>query len=1164
MADPFGIDLGLDGLGVDVNELLAPRRRRRGFGGLGDGPDFPPMTDAEEKTYLDSVLSKGVGALQYVGETIDKAGRAARGVIGGTLDTLQGKENPNWGGGLLNLVPFSDTMGLTDPKAQVEGRDILTKLGAPENKQGFHPIDDPLDALLDVGGLATEIALDPLSYVSPFAWTKAGKAALSAERAAATEAAKAGKMLPEITRGIGPRIAKGERSLARIGLPDWLGGAGFDLGAGSELAADLVGKTIDPAVEYLRKTRPVALASKMFEPRAGGMMNPEFQQLYREKGMNLTDDLIADATKPFFEDYDKLNRAGLIQKPEFVHRMRDSAEGLQSSWKGKSTLSPDEILIAESHGEKVRKRFEGMVEMAQSRGISLGELEDTVVEYAARTHHLDGKSGVMSNLLNNVRHASAFVHKRRQEMFKDIAGGTNAINEIAGGVLKAPSGTSIWDMPREEAIEWLAPKFQVAPDPMIVGAEGAEAALKAASDEAADRAGQLWSYVQNLDRDAYDVARAADAGKKPKLIFNGDILQDGTLASSRNMKGVVAAELLHEATGTVGQYFPPGTDKPADWVWLPQAHADWGLDFTEATRKRVPKGQGGGSVLDTSQPYMGGQKRAAMYLNRAGAPIDPYVLASGDSTPRVLKTLATGERKSVRVANSVEGMNRVAIPPDLYRDGMALNKLISAPEEVRAIGAVFDGLQQIWKTAVTSVFPSFHTRNVMGGLAYHWMSGAASNPLGYMKPFTEAMSVLRGGEVAPDTLKVLGINNISELVAEARANKVIKSGGGTIAETMTGPELARTAMQGHVPSQPTGPVDMITGGVANTAKRGAESFADRTSESGKLMKGLVAADETAGAIVDIGRKVGDFSEDTLRLGHYIAQRAKGMSPAEAASSVRKYYFDFAELTPFEKQVMRRAWPFFTWFKKNTPLVIGELLSNPGGKLAQSIRAINEPRDRDSYIPEWVGEGGAAIPTGKEGRFVTSLGLPFESTFNWSVNPTLEKTIGRNIEQTIGSMTKPVSFAYTLASGRDPHSGRDIRDMYPFPTTSPTINATIANSPLSRISNTIRKMLDDRKTWGDFLLDQATGVKITDVSGGLENAKEQEGRKALEELMRARPEFKRFTNFYLDPTIPKEAAPPTVKEYLRLQATMRKHASEAGKKKNQQKLTEQQELLVTPR
>jgi hypothetical protein len=83
-------------------------------------------------------------ALGYAGDTIAKPGRAVRGVLAGRLEEL------------ANLVPFSDTLGLTDPTKQVHGRDLLNQLGATQAD------DDGWGAML--GGLGVDIATDPLTY----------------------------------------------------------------------------------------------------------------------------------------------------------------------------------------------------------------------------------------------------------------------------------------------------------------------------------------------------------------------------------------------------------------------------------------------------------------------------------------------------------------------------------------------------------------------------------------------------------------------------------------------------------------------------------------------------------------------------------------------------------------------------------------------------------------------------------------------------------------------------------------------------------------------------------------------------------------------------------------------------------------------------------------
>jgi len=135
----------IDAIG-NVGGIAAPRQ-----------PAYAPLPEEEAQSLMDSLLNKSVGGLQWSGETLDKSlgGRAVRGLLGGKPEEA------------LSLIPFSDTLGITDPKNAVSGRDLLDQYGITEqNRDGFHPIDDPMDAVGDVGGFLAEIALDPATYLT--------------------------------------------------------------------------------------------------------------------------------------------------------------------------------------------------------------------------------------------------------------------------------------------------------------------------------------------------------------------------------------------------------------------------------------------------------------------------------------------------------------------------------------------------------------------------------------------------------------------------------------------------------------------------------------------------------------------------------------------------------------------------------------------------------------------------------------------------------------------------------------------------------------------------------------------------------------------------------------------------------------------------------------
>lgn len=130
---------------------------------------------------------QGLSGLQWLGETLDKPGRAVRGLLAGRPEAL------------ANLIPFSDTMGITDPQDATSGRDLLETYGILDKNT------DGLDTGDFVGFLA-EIALDPLTYASfgASAISKSGKFAKSmgllnhAPLAASAKAVKAAKELGHV------------------------------------------------------------------------------------------------------------------------------------------------------------------------------------------------------------------------------------------------------------------------------------------------------------------------------------------------------------------------------------------------------------------------------------------------------------------------------------------------------------------------------------------------------------------------------------------------------------------------------------------------------------------------------------------------------------------------------------------------------------------------------------------------------------------------------------------------------------------------------------------------------------------------------------------------------------------------------------------------------
>lgn len=128
-------------------------------------------------------MNEILAALGYIGDSLDKPGRAVRGLLAGRPDELAA------------AVPFSDSLGLTDESRSTSGKELLRNLGA-----------DVGDGLLgDAAGFATEVATDPLTLLGGGAGARLGRAAEKAAVAAgpryATTADDLGRMLAQAPYG---------------------------------------------------------------------------------------------------------------------------------------------------------------------------------------------------------------------------------------------------------------------------------------------------------------------------------------------------------------------------------------------------------------------------------------------------------------------------------------------------------------------------------------------------------------------------------------------------------------------------------------------------------------------------------------------------------------------------------------------------------------------------------------------------------------------------------------------------------------------------------------------------------------------------------------------------------------------------------------------------
>lgn len=252
--------------------------------------------------------------------------------------------------------------------------------------------------------------------------------------------------------------------------------------------------------------------------------------------------------------------------------------------------------------------------------------------------------------------------------------------------------------------------------------------------------------------------------------------------------------------------------------------------------------------------------------------------------------------------------------PDVAKRLKTSYQKLTNQEEVGKFLKVYDGAQNWWKMWTLGIRPAYHTKNAIGN-AWNAYLGGLSNPARY-------------GEAG-----------------------IIQN------------KIARNDLTGTVAGKPVAELyeAMSTRGVFGQGQYGGDIVRNLEKEiQGGVRNPLTLSTENP--VLQAGFKFGQTIEDNARIALFLDRIKKGQSYDQAGRAVKKYLFDYGDLSPVEQSVFKRAMPFYTWSRKNIPLQFEALALHPdkinkinlAKENIQSAYGVQTPDP--SEVPSYVVEG----------------------------------------------------------------------------------------------------------------------------------------------------------------------------------------------------------------
>ncbi len=278
--------------------------------------------------------------------------------------------------------------------------------------------------------------------------------------------------------------------------------------------------------------------------------------------------------------------------------------------------------------------------------------------------------------------------------------------------------------------------------------------------------------------------------------------------------------------------------------------------------------------------------------------------------------------KPILNGKPIPGFSDKYFEPEVAKAIEKMYNITSTDKGIAKFTNFLQDVQNLWKAQTLSLYPITDIRNVVG-LAFN--SLLFDTPVRLVQSIKDAINAIHLLSFPESMLN-------KKLIGEAsKANYKIL----TPTHTVKLKEVLDQAMKRNIMSNVQDEINVL--------KEPAVGVLGKVGEGLKTISGAMKKMPTAIAHNAI--------ENNMRLALFISMVKDGKTYDEAEKIVSKALFDYGDLTDVEMKLRKTVVPFYTWVRKNIPLQLGQLLSNPSKAQMKIYYALQQDRPSDERLDE---------------------------------------------------------------------------------------------------------------------------------------------------------------------------------------------------------------------